>query len=154
MSCLPFAANSGHTSATGVVGSMRPRSISIRPASAVTFLVDDQTLTMVSSAHGLVLAASACPPHMSTTVSPPTSMAMAAPTSSPLSIASAEHVGHLVESRVPVSVKDVGHPGYFVPALRMSLRSSCSDAWFLVASWASCVRVPTPSLAKTWARWA
>jgi len=49
----------GQTVATGVVGSMRPRSISIRPESAVTFFVDDQTLTIVSSAHGFVRAASA-----------------------------------------------------------------------------------------------
>jgi hypothetical protein len=59
MSCLPFAPNSGHTRETGVFGSMRPRSISIRPASAVTVLVDDQTLTMVSAVHGCVFAASA-----------------------------------------------------------------------------------------------
>ena len=59
MSPLLFAPNSGHTSATAVSGSMRPRSISIKPARAVTVLVEDHTLTMVSAAHGVLLAASA-----------------------------------------------------------------------------------------------
>ena len=61
--------------------------MSMRPASAVTVLVDDQTLTMVSAVHGFVFAASAWPPQMSTTVSPPMSMAIAAPVSSPSAIA-------------------------------------------------------------------
>jgi hypothetical protein len=49
-------------------------------------LVVDQTLTIVFSDHGVVLASSAQPPQMSTTVSPSTVTETDAPTSLPLSI--------------------------------------------------------------------
>ncbi len=79
------------------------------PARLVTVLVDDQTLTIVSSRHGTVFAASAWPPQMSTTDSPSMSTAIAAPTSAPLAISSRERVGDLVESGVHMSVHGGSH---------------------------------------------
>ena len=56
---LPLAANSGQYTATGVLKSSSPRSTSMSAVRLVTVLVLDHTLTMVSSAHCLVCAASA-----------------------------------------------------------------------------------------------
>ena len=57
-SCLPLAANSGQYFATGWSTSSSPRSTSISAARLVTVLVEDQTLVMVCSSHGVVLASS------------------------------------------------------------------------------------------------
>jgi hypothetical protein len=62
-SCLPRAANSGQYLATGASTSSSPRSTSISAARLVTVLVDDQTLVMVCSDHGIVRAWSQKPPH-------------------------------------------------------------------------------------------
>ena len=53
--------------ATGAWTSSSPRSTSISAARFVTVLVVDQTLVIVSSAHGVVRSASRQPPQMSTT---------------------------------------------------------------------------------------
>ena len=45
--------------------------------------VDDQTLVMVSSAHGALCSSSTQPPQRSTTTSPPVTTATEAPTSRP-----------------------------------------------------------------------
>ena len=103
----------------------------MRPASAVTVLVDDQTLTMVSAVHGLVFAASAWPPHMSTTVSPPMSMAIAAPISSPSRSPGRVH-------RPPCRI---GRPS--VLERRRSSDHDASVVGWREASWASCA--PRPS---------
>src|SRR4249920_3842068 len=100
MSCLPFAANSGHTLATFVVGSISPRSISIRPASAVTFLVDDRLAVDIDGDGGADLLA--------------------------VGDGLTERLGELVEAGVTVALNCCRLPGHFVPALRMSfIRPSC-----------------------------
>ena len=82
-SCLPLAANSGQYFATGWSTSSSPRSTSISAARLVTVLVEDQTLVIVCSSHGVVLAWSRKPPHTSTTWSPSMSTTIDAPSSSP-----------------------------------------------------------------------
>ncbi len=89
MSCLPFSANSGQYFATGAKASTKPRSMAINAASAVSVLVQEKKLTIVSSPHATVFARSAWPPQMSTTSSPSMSTAIEAPSSSPLAISSA-----------------------------------------------------------------
>ena len=81
MSCLPAAANSGQYLATGAVRSRSPRSARISAHSAVIVLVVDQVLRMESRCQGVVRAASAYPPHRSTTGSPSRYTATEAPTS-------------------------------------------------------------------------
>ena len=55
----------------------------ISAARLVTVLVEDQTLVMVRSSHGIVLAWSRKPPHMWMTMSPSMSSTSEAPSSSP-----------------------------------------------------------------------
>src|SRR5262245_6281621 len=68
---------------------MSPRSTSMWAHSAVMAFVVEKTLTMVLRCQGRVRAASACPPHRSTTVRPSTVAANEAPTSRPASNAAA-----------------------------------------------------------------
>ena len=102
-SCLPLAPNSGQYFATGWSTSSSPRSTSISAARLVTVLVEDQTLVMVCSSHGIVLASSRKPPHMSTTLSPSMSTTIDAPSSSPESrfLASALRTASNRSSHVP-----------------------------------------------------
>src|SRR5262245_36153204 len=81
---LPACANSGQYAATGASRSSAPFSASRLAQIAVIPLVVEYTLTIVSRFHGWVFAASRCPPHRSTTSSPSSVTASAAPTS-PLS---------------------------------------------------------------------
>ena len=67
---LPVAANSGQYRATGAARSRSPQSARMSAHSAVMVLVVDQAQVIVSRCHGVVRAASACPPQMSTTGSP------------------------------------------------------------------------------------
>src|SRR3954447_13850697 len=80
---LPLAANSGQYLATLASRSSSPRSTSTSAASAVIALVVEKTLEMVFSAHGVVRASSAQPPHRSTTISPSMLTTSEAPRSSP-----------------------------------------------------------------------
>ena len=88
MSCLPAAANSGQYLATGAARSRSPRSARISAHSAVIVLVVEKVLRMESRCQGVVRAASAYPPHRSTTGSPSRYTATEAPTSCPSSDAS------------------------------------------------------------------
>ena len=78
---LPAAANSGQYAATGASRSSSPRSASRCAHSAVGPLVVDHTFTRVSRSHGRLRAASAQPPHRSTTVRPSSMTVTAAPSS-------------------------------------------------------------------------
>ena len=81
---LPACANSGQYAATGASRSSAPFSASRLAQIAVMPLVVEYTFTIVSRFHGWVRAPSRCPPQRSTTSSPSTVTATAAPTS-PLS---------------------------------------------------------------------
>jgi hypothetical protein len=98
-----LAPNSGQYFATGWSTSSSPRSTSISAARLVTVLVEDQTLVMVCSSHGIVLASSRKPPHMSTTLSPSMSTTIDAPSSSPESrfLASALRTASNRSSHIP-----------------------------------------------------
>ncbi len=75
-------------------------------------LVVDQTLVMVCSSHGVVLAASRKPPHMSTAMSPSRSTTIDAPSSSPEStfLASASRTASNRLSHVPLMSAMNGPP--------------------------------------------
>jgi len=78
---LPWAANSGHTSATGSSRAIPPWSTTQSSDSAAGTFVTEYVVTTVSRCHGVVRAESAQPPHRSTTTSPPTMAQTAAPVS-------------------------------------------------------------------------
>src|SRR3954466_4486759 len=80
---LPRAANSGQYAATFASRSSSPRSTSTSAASAVIVLVVEKTQVIVSSAHGLVRASSAQPPHRSPPPAPSRLTASEAPRPSP-----------------------------------------------------------------------
>jgi hypothetical protein len=76
----------------------------------VIVFVVDQTLMMVSRSHGVVFAASAKPPHRSTTISPSDTTATLAPTSRSLSklAANASFTAVKRSSQVPATVVMAG----------------------------------------------
>ena len=90
----------------------------------VIVLVVDQTLMIVSSAHG-VPSSSIVPPQMSTTVSPSWTTHTDAPTSLPRVEVGGEHVRHRGEPLVEGPV-DVGHGGGTYP---LGVQPSGGSIW-------------------------